>query len=534
MTCRLFQFVLLAASLVCVSPLALFAQQDSVLPVSGRCVICHNNLKTAKGQDVSIGTAWSASIMANAARDPYWQGSVRRETLDHPAASAVIQNECAACHMPVQFYADKAAGHETEVFSRLPLGAHADVESSADGVACSVCHEAQPRSLGTPDSYNGNLVFTPSAQEKNTLFGPYPASARATAIHTAVSKLTTAQSDHLRQAGLCGSCHTLYTPTLDAAGKPAGKFPEQMVYIEWLHSDYRDKQDCQQCHMPAVADPAPVAALGSPAHDGVRLHSFIGANFFLQEMFNTHHDELAVAATPAALTTASAETRAFLQSQAAKLSISDPALASGKISFAVTVQNLTGHKLPTAYPSRRAWLHVTVADASRKVIFESGKLNADGSITGNANDADPGKYSPHYAAITAPDQVEIYEPILGDGQDKVTTALLTATHYLKDNRILPTGFDKQTASPDIAVRGKAADDPAFTGGSATTRYEVPIGSAAGPFRIAVELMYQPVGFRWAHNLAPYKSDETQHFVSYYDQAAARSAIDLAHAESTSK
>jgi hypothetical protein len=125
--------------------------------------------------------------------------------------------------------------------------------------------------------------------------------------------------------------------------------------------------------------------------------------------------------------------------------------------------------------------------------------------------------------------VQIFEPILGDAQDHVTTALLTATHYLKDNRILPAGFDKQTASPDIAVRGKAATDPAFLGGSATTSYEIPT-AAAGPFAVKAELLYQPVGFRWAHNLAPYKAAETQRFVTYYDQAARQSAIVIAAAK----
>lgn len=307
-----------------------------------------------------------------------------------------------------------------------------------------------------------------------------------------------------------------------------------MVYLEWLHSDYREKQTCQQCHMPAVSERAPVAGLGSPAHDGVRLHSFTGSNFLVQEMLNTHRDEFAVVATPADLKTASVETRTFLESQAAKVTVRSAEFASGKLTFAVAVENLTGHKLPTAFPSRRAWLHVTVADAAGHVVFESGKLNADGSIVGNLNDADPARFSPHYSMITAPDQVEIFEPILGDSEGHVTTALLTATQYLKDNRILPAGFDKQTASADIAVHGKAKTDAAFIGGSATTRYQVSTGSAAGPFRITADLLYQPVGFRWARNLAPYKANETQHFVGYFDRAAAHSAERLAHAEADSK
>ncbi|HWA93250.1 MAG TPA: hypothetical protein VG844_01515 [Terracidiphilus sp.] len=533
MSVRLRTFLAFAAAFLFASPAApLRAQQSSTLTVSTRCLVCHNNLNSSKGQDVSIGKLWSTSLMANSARDPYWQGSVRRETLDHPAASAAIQTECATCHMPIQFQADKAAGHDTAVFSTIPFSAHHNAEA-ADGVSCAVCHEAQPSGLGTPASYNGNLSYAPPAGAQAELYGPYAASARALAIHKAVTSLTTTESNHLSQSGLCGSCHTLYTTTLGADGKPAGKFPEQMVYLEWQHSDYNEKQTCQSCHMPAVGDPAPVATLGSPMHNDVRLHTFTGANFFMQAVLNEHHDELSVTATPTDFTKAIDDTRVFLQSKAAKLSISAPSVASGKLSFAVTVQNLTGHKLPTAFPSRRAWLHVVVTDASGKTVFESGKLNANGSIAGNANDADPTKYSPHYTTITSPDEVEIFEPILGDKENHVTTALLTATHYLKDNRILPAGFDKKTASDDIAVRGKAADDAAFAGGTATTHYEVPAASA-GPFQVKVELMYQPIGYRWAQNLAPYKADETQRFVSYFNKAAGSSAIDLAHADVTAK
>ncbi|HMF01272.1 MAG TPA: hypothetical protein VKK06_15390, partial [Terriglobia bacterium] len=47
---------------------------------SDRCFACHNGLSTSAGEDISIGFAWRASIMANSARDPYWQAGVRRET----------------------------------------------------------------------------------------------------------------------------------------------------------------------------------------------------------------------------------------------------------------------------------------------------------------------------------------------------------------------------------------------------------------------------------------------------------------------
>src|SRR5205085_7251570 len=128
----------------------------------------------------------------------------------------------------------------------------------------------------------------------------------------------------------------------------------------------------------------------------------------------------------------------------------------------VADKNHTGHNLPTAYPSRRAWLHVVILDRSGQKVFESGALNRDGSIQGNDNDADPARFEPHYREITNPDQVQIYEPILKDAAGRVTTGLLKAVGYLKDNRLLPSGFDKATAHPDILVVGDAAQDDDFT------------------------------------------------------------------------
>ena len=48
-----------------------------------------------------------------------------------------------------------------------------------------------------------------------------------------------------------------------------------------------------------------------------------------------------------------------------------------------------------------------------------------------------------------------------DRAGAVTTGLLRATGFVKDNRLLPRGFDKATAGPDIAVRGDAAADGNF-------------------------------------------------------------------------
>jgi hypothetical protein len=107
--------------------------------------------------------------------------------------------------------------------------------------------------------------------------------------------------------------------------------------------------------------------------------------------------------------------------------------------------------------------------------------------------------------------------------------LLSAVGYLKDNRLLPSGFKKETAEPDIAVVGDAAEDPNFTDAGNLVQYSVSTGNAPGPFRVEAELWYQPIGFRWAHNLSPYDAPEPRRFVNYYDSMSSATAVVLARA-----
>ncbi len=125
------------------------------------------------------------------------------------------------------------------------------------------------------------------------------------------------------------------------------------------------------------------------------------------------------------------------------------------------MSNLSGHKFPTGYPSRRAWLHVRVTDAAGAVLFESGGLRPDGSIIGNDNDVDGTRFEPHHATIEREDQVQIYEDIMVDSDGLPTTGLLRGVRYIKDNRLLPAGMVKAQASGDIAVHGEAQGDADF-------------------------------------------------------------------------
>ena len=502
---------------------------------SDRCVACHNGIKTKAGEDFSIGLDWRASIMANSSRDPYWQGSVRREIIDHPTASAEIQDECSHCHMPMAFYDAHLQGKKNGVFSHLPFPAGSQADAAAeDGVSCSICHQISKQNLGTRDSFVGNfIVDAADAQGRHAEHGPYVIDAgHQRVMQSSTGGFLPTEGMQIRDSALCATCHTLYTVALDKDGHRVGELPEQMPYQEWQHSDYPGRSSCQSCHMPEVQGDTPITAVFGPMRQTARRHPFIGANFFMLRILGNYGQDLDVAALPEEFNAASQKTADFLQSQSARVSIRNVEAAEGKLHVDVLVENLTGHKLPTAYPSRRAWLHVIIRDHSGRTVFESGALNPDGSIRGNINDADPTRFEPHRREVTSSDQVEIYEPILKDPAGHVTTGLITAVGYLKDNRLLPSGFDKNSADKDIQVVGDAAQDPNFTDKGSQVRYTATVDPSSGPFHIEAELWYEPIGFRWAHNLGAYNSMEPQRMVSYYQSLASGAAVVLARGEAT--
>jgi hypothetical protein len=319
------------------------------------------------------------------------------------------------------------------------------------------------------------------------------------------------------------------TQALGPDGKVIGRLPEQVPYQEWLHSDFKNTQSCQSCHMPLIKEPVAITRVFGVPRDGVSRHTFVAANFFMLRMLNRYRDDLGVAAPPPELTAAADQTIQFLADQTARIAIDGIRVESGRLHADVVVENLGGHKLPTAYPSRRAWLHVIVRGGSGRAVFESGAVNPDGSIRGNDNDADALKFEPHYAEISSGDQVQIYESIIAGADGGVTTGLLNGVRYVKDNRLLPRGFDKRTAEPDVAVHGAALDDPDFVGAGDRVKYSVDLAGATGPFVVEAELLYQPIGYRWANNLKAYdQAAEPKRFTTYYDSMAASATTTLAH------
>jgi hypothetical protein len=488
---------------------------------SGICALCHSSLTDEAGNDVSNDAHWRSTMMANAAKDPLWQAKISSEVDRNPHVQDIIEDKCSRCHMGMARY--QAITDDTTV-GVLATGfldpAHYLYEAAMDGVSCTLCHQIQPDKLGTPDSYTGKYVIDITTVPPNRwIFGPYdrpwqnPMQRNSGFLPT----LESIPKPHLTDSAHCGSCHTLYTPALDADGKYVGEFPEQTTYLEWEHSSF--PKTCQDCHLPdavgsvVISNRPPNLAARTPFGQ----HHYVGGNSFMVNLLKANADVLGVTADAVHFDDTLSRTLNQLELDTAVLT-TDPILTGNTLSVTVDVENLAGHKLPSGLPSRRCWLHVVVTDASQNVIFESGKPLAEGRIEGNDADDDPATYEFHHNTITSSDQVQIYEPIMLNFEGDVTYTLLRAYSYAKDNRLLPAEFDNSTASPDIAVYGDALADANFVGGSDQVTYDIDIGDVKGRLNVKVELLYQTLSYPFVTDLANTDTDLVTRFMSLYDPA----------------
>jgi hypothetical protein len=475
------------------------------------------------GTDVSIDSAWRSTMMANSARDPYFIASVRAEGLRHPDRRAEIEDICATCHMPMARTTLSSEGRQGTVFDGGLADAGHELNILAmDGVSCTVCHQIRETNLGQP-SYSGQfLIDTDTPPGERLIFGPYTVEDDQAGIMQSASGFVPAQGPmwgggvHISQSELCATCHTLYLQTLDASGEPAGFFPEQVPYLEWFYSDYRRTRTCQSCHMPSAQGGVRVATTSVSPRSPFSQHVFVGGNVYILTMLDAFGEDLGVTASENHFETTIGHTLDQLQNSTATVGVENITLSSTRLVLEVVVSNQAGHKFPTGFPSRRAWLHLTLRDASGQTVFESGAFNPDGSIVGNDADVDPAAYEPHYQTIVSPEQVQIYETILRDTRGLVTTQLMMAAGYLKDNRLLPEGFEKSAPYPDIAVRGEAFEDPDFVDGGDRVQYSIALQEAQGPFSLTVELLYQSIGYRWAANLGDLQAEQISQFLGYYE------------------
>ena len=499
---------------------------------AGQCSDCHNDEVGStmlidsevpgETRNVSIGTAWETSVMAQATRDPYWHAVYASELDNFPMLEETINKECTICHAPTAYdLADKQGTlSELRLFDKvdevtgavLPGLYNGDAgdelfNHAMDGVTCTLCHQMEADNFGTEASFTGGYVITgsPSGDSANNdrpAYGQY-GDPLVASMQTRSGFLPILGS-HLSTSESCATCHNLNIEPVTPAGDPiegGGHFAEQAIYTEWEQSSFNAEGiSCQGCHMPVLDQTVRLANnAGEPRPDFAE-HTFLGANTVMQDMFKNFAQELGID-PDLNFDEAIERNREFLRTSAQITVIAGAAQADG-LNFSVEVNNQTGHKLPGGYHSRRVYLHVEVFSATGETVFESGQIRDDGSIVGVDEDVNPDTYEPHYEVITEPTQVQVYQSVVGDINNNRTHSLLSGTQFLKDNRLLPNGLDKDAVAnsdefaDSFGTFGNALADNNFNGGGDTVSYalSLPDTLPGDVFTVRAELRYQPLNF----------------------------------------
>jgi hypothetical protein len=465
---------------------------------AGRCAGCHGQDSVglasvdASGRDVNVVDDWRSTLMANSARDPFFRAKMEHEVLVNPGHQGEIEGKCLSCHAPLGF-------HEQRMLGGAPFTA-AMLDTSTiglEGVSCLSCHMLNPDSSGR--HFSGELYFD-SAQ----VYGPYPDDVINPNIMQFFVGWRPQEGQHILDGRVCAGCHTLLTSTLDLQGNPTGdEFVEQATWHEWLNSDYNGTaMNCRGCHMPRINDSIILAADYAflPGHAPFGLHHLAGGNVYMLEMLKKHRAALGIPATDVQFDSTIARTLDNLQRRTLELDVQLLDRTTDTAWIDVRLLNLTGHKFPSGYPSRRAFVELNVLDANGDTLFHSGRFDATSEVEGHDPDMEP-----HHDVITSPDQAQIYELVMGDVNDDVTTVLERAKSPLKDNRLVPLGFSTTHPSYDTTViAGVPATDLDFNhdalglegDGGDEVHYHVPLNGYGGALHVKAYVWYQPVPPRW--------------------------------------
>ncbi len=500
--------------------------QNALFAGSGLCAGCHGNdpeeqgFITESGWNVNPTDFWRASIMANSAKDPFWKAKVSHEVAVNPAHQGLIEDKCTSCHTPLGHFGAHYENPETQ-YSMADL---ADDELALDGISCNACHQQSPVGLGT--RFTGDLTFV-----TDTLFGPFGAGKDEEPLLSAPMTnfvgFEPMYGEHMGKSELCAGCHTLITQAIDPENSEIQDihFVEQATYHEWLNSIYGGndlalRRECQSCHMPKINAEAKISSgyAWLLPRGPITSHYMMGSNTFMLEMFKNNIELLGLSATEAQFDSSIAYTLDMLQNQSVLLHVDEAGYLDDTLSFTVKLENLAGHKFPSGYPSRRAYIEFIATNDEGETLFHSGALDADYEVVGHDEN-----YEPHYDVITQEDQVQIYELVFGDTNGDVSTVLLRGAAPIKDNRLTPVGFTTSHAVYDTTfIAGNALNDPNFNfeageegSGTDEITYRIALNGIDGNIHVTASLHYQAAPPKWNEEMFAYDTPEIELFRELY-------------------
>lgn len=492
---------------------------SKIFPTSGECVACHgfdlngNAMVDFFGNDVNVYDDWKTSMMGMSAKDPFWLAKVSHEITVNPGHSNELQTLCTSCHAPMGHYNAMFAGAEHYTIDEMLSDTIA-----LDGVSCAVCHKMSPTDIG--DHNTGFMIFDTT----RVIYGPYPGPFEPPMeLYTG---FTPVYGPHMTDAGVCASCHTLITNSVDLEGQPTGnKFVEQATYHEWLNSTYNDENiTCQACHMPRLEEPVIISSDNMKIEGRVPfgLHDLTGANVFMLNLMKNNRDTLGLDGKLSAFNETIAKTLTMLKTQSIDLSLDFVGAENDTAFFDLELINKAGHKFPSGYNSRRAFVEFMLTSETGDTLFHSGRMDEDYEVLGH-----DGNFEPHYDVIRDENQVQIYQLVPVDVNGDFTTVLERADAPGKDNRLPPLGFTTDDVVYDTTViAGAALVDPDFNKnesgeegtGADILHFEIPMQGYDGYVNASVKLHYQTLPPRWVSELFTINTPEVEHFETMFYEA----------------
>ena len=465
-----------------------------------------------QGTDINLFDDWEASMMGLSAKDPLWLAKVSHESLVNPAHAEGLQNLCTSCHAPMGHYTAFYRGGQPYTLAQLQTDS-----LGLSGVGCLGCHAIGADGLGS--MFSGQIPY----DTNHVAYGPFTNPMQGPMqLYT---NITPMYSPHVSEGRFCSPCHTLISHAVDLEGNLTGvDFVEQATFQEWVNSAFPEQgKTCQSCHMPQILDPVKIAVgyTALPGRTPFNLHSFEGANSFMVKMIKDNKVELGVTVDDVNFDSSLAAISRQLRFNTLDVQFLQPELTGDSIFFKVRLKNKSGHKFPSGYPARRAFVEFVLTSQAGDTLFSSGVAQSDGNIL---NYSGPGE--PHHNIINQPNQVQVYEMIMGDVNGDITTVLERANISLKDNRIPPLGFSSEHANYDtVRVVGDALNDPDFNhSGTAEgtgvdiVHYHVPFSSLTTSINVSVKVHYQSVPPSWLIEMRMFDSPEIQTFLNLYDEA----------------
>lgn len=483
---------------------------------SSACIECHG-FDTAQiasidmmGNDINLVDDWQATMMANSAKDPFWRAKVSHETLLYPQHRQEIETKCTSCHAPLGHFAAFHNGEDHYGIEELKQDSF-----GLDGVSCLACHQQSELNLG--NTHSGELHFDTA----KVAYGPFTSPLESPMLMS--TDYEPVFSEHISDAGLCAGCHTLITQTIDLEGNlTENRFVEQATYHEWLNSSYNTNEiSCQTCHLPVLnrGNFILIAGHDTEPRDRFYLHELTGANTFMLNLMKNNIEALDIRATPEQFDEVIQATMDILKNQTLSLRLTTLERTLDTAFFELRLINKAGHKFPSGYPSRRAFITFLVENMAGDTLFLSGRMNENFEIV----DETP-NFEPHHDIITDEQQTQIYEIVAADVAGNFTTVLERAAYPLKDNRLPPEGFTTSHEVYDTTqIVGKALTDDNFnhsdfgegTGGDFVF-YHIPMDGNNEALNIKAQVYYQALPPKWMEEIFSESTEEIDLFRTMFE------------------